>query len=244
MASGITSEWEDAHVKLGNYEERVKETPQSEIMKKEIEKAEQIDPLSNKTTEELKELEDDYEDDFLSQYMEKRKKELQEESKKPQFGSVLEISKETYIREVNNAPEDVIVVVHLYQDYNQNSVKINELLNYIAKKYPSNKFVRSIATKCVENFPDARVPAFIIYKNGQLIRNLINVDYYIKPLNTDSLTRYLKFMDVLPLENGEEKADIEKYSKFILKKSPNKSKDLSDSDEDDREYSTNSFKRY
>lgn len=43
MANGVTTEWEDIHVKLGNYRPRPKETPESEYTKAAIEKVEKYD---------------------------------------------------------------------------------------------------------------------------------------------------------------------------------------------------------
>jgi len=146
---------------------------------------------------------------------------------------------------VNNAPEGVVVCIHLYQNYNENSNLINQLLVPIAKQYQLVKFLRSVATKCVENFPDERVPTIIVYKNGQLVHNLVNVDHKIKPLNMSGLVTYLKSLDVIPLEDEEEKPFVDQYSKFMLKKDiSHKERDLSDSDEDDRQYTSTKFKGY
>jgi len=41
-------------------------------------------------------------------------KEIQEIQSKPHFGSVVEISRDEYIKEVNEAPEETFVVLHLY----------------------------------------------------------------------------------------------------------------------------------
>jgi hypothetical protein len=246
MANGVTTEWEDAHVKLGNYEAREKEVSQAELTKQEIEKAETLDPLANKNLEELKELEDDFEDDFMKQYTEKRKKEMEAQSKRLQFGYVNEISKEDYVREVTEASKEVTVLLHLYQDYNEPSVKINQLLTTLSQKYPTIKFLKSRATKCVENFPDSKVPTFIIYKNGAITNaNTNNVDKQLKVLSTENLEYFLKKIGTIPLEEGEELDELEaKYSKFILKKSTkDKDEDRSDSDDDDRGYISTGFKR-
>jgi len=45
------------------------------------------------------------------------------------------------------------------------------------------------------------------------------VDKRIKPLTLVALERFFKGMDVIPLEDGEEKPDVDKYSKFVMKKS-------------------------
>jgi len=243
MAYGVTSEWEDIHVRLGNYIPRPKVTPESELTKKEIDKALQTDPLENKNLEELKELEDDFDDDFLEQYKQKRIKELEALAAKPRFGSLQEINKQQYVNEVTNAPEGVWVVLSLYQDYNEKSLKINQCLEELAQKHIFVKFLKIKADKCVENFPDNKVPCFIIYKNGKMAHNIFNVDERVPKLNTAGVELFLKSIDVL--ERDENDDENEKYAKFMLKKNVNirRDADESDSDDDDREYSTTLFKR-
>ena len=102
----------------------------------------------------MQELEDDVEDDFMKQYMEKRLNEMKEIAKKNRYGSVQEISKDQYIAEVTNAPKEDYVVLHLYQSYNEQCELINREFIVLANKYPSIKFLKIIATRCVENFPD------------------------------------------------------------------------------------------
>ena len=64
MAQGVSSEWEDIHVKLGNYLPRDKVATTEELEKIAIETVENYDPLDKKTIDELKELEDDEDEDF------------------------------------------------------------------------------------------------------------------------------------------------------------------------------------
>lgn len=45
MAYDVTTEWDDIHVKLGNYEPRPKETTQSELTQQALEKCEKYDPF-------------------------------------------------------------------------------------------------------------------------------------------------------------------------------------------------------
>lgn len=60
----------------------------------------------------------------------------------------------------------------MYQDYNENCLIINEWLNTLSKKYPLVKFIKIIATKCIENFPDDNVPCLLIYKGGKCVSNM------------------------------------------------------------------------
>lgn len=52
----------------------------------------------------------------------------------------------------------------MYQDYVEFSVLINQWMAQLALKYPLVKFVKIVASKCVENFPDEDVPCIVVYK--------------------------------------------------------------------------------
>ena len=75
MAYGVSTQWDDIHIKLGNYPEREKIKPQSEFSKEAIVKMEEhVD-----SDEELRELmEDDLlDDDFLESYKAKRLQQME-----------------------------------------------------------------------------------------------------------------------------------------------------------------------
>ena len=76
---------------------------------------ENFHPLDNKDAEELDSLDDEIEAELRKMYKQELKEEAKEvEKKRPYFGSLMEIGKSDYIAHVNNAPEDVWVVIHLY----------------------------------------------------------------------------------------------------------------------------------
>ena len=116
MARGVTTEWEDIHVRLGNFLPREKETTTAEISQQVMDKAELCNPLEDKKLEELDELEDELDEKYLEEYRLKRLEEIKSETKKLKFGDIREINKQEYIAEVTNAPKDVFVVLNLYQD--------------------------------------------------------------------------------------------------------------------------------
>jgi hypothetical protein len=179
MAYGVSTEWEDIQVKVGNYLPREKEATNDEIEKVAIETLEKYDPLETKTMEELVELEEsDDEDEVIKAYKEKRMKEMKEFAAKPKFGKVLELRKQDYIAEVTNAPQDVYVVLLLYQTYVQNSNILSNIFDNLATKFPLVKFMRIVATNCIEKYKDADVPGVIIYQNAKLIRQFIPASYY------------------------------------------------------------------
>jgi hypothetical protein len=178
MANGVTTEWEDIHVKLGNYVARDKEPENNELEKIIIEKLEAYDPLENKTMQELKEIDDDEDEEVLKIYKEKRMKEMQEYALKPKYGKLLEIRKQDYIQEVTNATKDVFVVLHLYQTYVEASNVMTKILENLARKFPLVKFINIQATNCCEGFKDADVPALLIYQNAQMVRQFVPATYY------------------------------------------------------------------
>lgn len=71
--------------------------------------------MENKTLDELDELEDEEDEKVLLEYRRKRIAEIQELASKSKYGEVKEISGEDYVQEVNNAGEDIWVVLHLYK---------------------------------------------------------------------------------------------------------------------------------
>ena len=86
MANHVTTEWEDIHVKLGNYIATEKQTESNDKLQQiAIEEMQKYDPLENKTVEQLDELEDD---EVLKRYKEKRIKELKELVSRPHYGKL------------------------------------------------------------------------------------------------------------------------------------------------------------
>ena len=179
MANGVTTEWEDIHVKLGNFVPREKVPTMEETSKATMEKAEDYDPLANKKLKELDELEDDLDNKYLEEYRKKRMEEIKAVTKKNQFGQLMEICKSEYITEVTNAPKDVFVIISLYQSYVTESLLVNKYLEKIAEKHPDVKFIKMVATKCIETFPDDNCPAMIIYRNGAVFKQLIPLKHFV-----------------------------------------------------------------
>lgn len=73
---------------------------------------------------------------------------------------------------MTEASKDRFVVLCLYQDYIIESLKLNTILDELAKEYGDIKFVKMVATKCIENFPDDQCPCLIIYKDTKVVSNI------------------------------------------------------------------------
>ena len=254
MANHVTTEWEDIHVKLGNYVPTEQKTESNDkIQEMAIEAMQNYDPLENKTVEQLDELEDEEDDEVLRRYKEKRIKEMKEMAARPHYGKLLELKKQDYIQEVTNAPKGVYVVLHLYQDYIMDSKILDKILDSLAHRFILVKFMRIRANECIDNFQDKDVPAVIIYHDGNLIKQLIPAAYYFGgsgKLSAEKVEWILGSLKVLKSELENDPFDEEEYeSGFQVKKAHKKQKEDFDSDSDDdgrrkdREYGWNFIRK-
>jgi len=71
--------------------------------------------LAAKSLDELDELEDEEDERILQEYRRMRIAEMKAMADKSRYGEVKEISGKDYVQEVNNAGEDIWVVLHLYK---------------------------------------------------------------------------------------------------------------------------------
>jgi len=194
MAHGVTTEWEDIQVKYGNYLAREKEATNDEIEQIAIEAIENYDPLEKRTLNELKDLEDDEDEEVLRMYEAKRMQELKSMAQKPKFGSVIEFRKQDYVTEVTNAPKEVYVVCHLYQNWSESSNVLSRIFDNLAKKFIFVKFCRIVANNCIENYRDADVPGIIIYKNGNLYKQMIPATPHLGGLKMNIKSKKFSFV--------------------------------------------------
>lgn len=131
------------------------------------------DSLEEKTLDELDELEDEEDERVLEEYRRRRIAEMKELANKSKYGEVQEISAEGYVKEVNNAGEDVWVVLHLYKSGIPLCTLVNQHLASLARKFPATKFLKSISTTCIPNWPDRNLPTIFIYHNGNMVKQII-----------------------------------------------------------------------
>jgi len=137
MAAGVTTEWEDIQVKMGNWLPRPAVPTSEDIAQHYLEETEQIQEFQNRTTNQLKQMQEDKpdledDDDFLDAYRARRMEEIKKDHGKPRFGSQLEIQRPEFEIQVNRAPQDVIVVITLYQTYNAESLRLIDILDKVA----------------------------------------------------------------------------------------------------------------
>lgn len=123
--------------------------------------------------DELDELEDSEDEAVLQEYRNKRIAELKAFASKAKYGSVREITGEEYVNEVNKAGGDVWVILLLYARGLPFCSLLNQYFTELAMKYPTVKFLRSIAQTCIPNFPDKNLPTIFVYQNGQMKKQFL-----------------------------------------------------------------------
>lgn len=69
---------------------------------------------------------------------------------------------------MNKAGEEIWVILHLYAKGVPLCSLLNQYFTELAVKFPTVKFLRSIAQTCIPNFPEKNLPAIFIYNNGQM----------------------------------------------------------------------------
>ncbi|CAK9795566.1 Viral IAP-associated factor homolog [Anthophora quadrimaculata] len=129
--------------------------------------------FESKTLDELDELEDEEDEKVLLEYRQKRIAEMKELANKSKYGEVKEISAKDYVQEVNNAGDDVWVILHLYKPGIPLCTLINQYLANLARKFPVTKFLKSISTTCIPNWPDSNLPTIFIYHGGNMVKEFI-----------------------------------------------------------------------
>eukprot|EP00041_Stephanoeca_diplocostata_P022857 m.551002 g.551002 ORF g.551002 m.551002 type:complete len:210 (-) comp22164_c0_seq11:82-711(-) len=111
----------------------------------------------------LEDVADDEEEEARRKIREKRIAELKAAAAKPEFGSVIEITANDYVKEVNEAGTGVWVVLLLYNTGLRVCRRLQQILGVLACKHKHTKFVQSVGQNCIPNYPDKFLPTVFIY---------------------------------------------------------------------------------
>ncbi|KAK8132568.1 phosducin-like protein [Apiospora kogelbergensis] len=130
-----------------------------------------------KDLDELDELEDLEDDAFLESYKQRRMQELNALTKKAVHGSVYPVSKPEYQRAVTEASNNGPVFVNLTSSMGTNveSRVLSELWKQAAKEYGDVKFCEIQADKAIENYPDRNCPTILVYKDGDIVKQIVTL---------------------------------------------------------------------
>ncbi|KAM6440296.1 phosducin-like protein 2 [Liasis olivaceus] len=172
------TEWNDILRDFGILppKEEVKDEIEETVLR--LQKEAEVKPYERMNLKQLKEAEDDFDEEDLKaveRYRKQRLEELKAVQKRQTFGELKEISGDQYVKEVTNAPEDVWVIIHLYNSSIPICALVNRHLTLLAIKFPEAKFVKAIAKSCIENYHDSCLPTIFVYKDGKIEGKLIGV---------------------------------------------------------------------
>ncbi|XP_056280797.1 phosducin-like protein 3 [Pseudoliparis swirei] len=162
------------------------------------------------TLDELQENEDEFgEDDeaAIEVYKQQRLAEWKATQMKNIFGELVEISGQDYVKEVNQAGAGIWVVLHLYKPGIPLCSLINQHLSSLARKFPQTKFLRSISTTCIANYPDRNLPTVFVYLAGAMRAQ------FIGPLVFGGMALKAEELEWRLSESGAVETDLEENPK-------------------------------
>jgi len=191
------------------------------------------------TLEEIEAMEDDEDEKVVRHYRQQRLQEIKNQLARARYGDVREITAEDYVQEVNKAGEGVWVVLHLYQHSLPLCKLLNEYLQRIAPKFPQAKFLKSIATLCIPNYPDRNLPAIFIYFEGNLVKQFVKEESftaapgaYVTEEEFEWMLHEAGAIKSKLTENPRLKRQTQKSTILLQQKAVTKGGDSSDSDDE------------
>ncbi|KAE8375659.1 thioredoxin-like protein [Aspergillus bertholletiae] len=150
--------------------------------------------LEDKDLDELDELEDEEDEEFLEQYRRQRLAELSTLQQTSLYNQVYPLQKVDYGREVTEASNNAFVLVHLSSSSGGNieSQRLTELWRQLATKYGDIKFCEIRGNMCIEGYPERNTPTILVYKDGEIRRQLVTLRELKGPRTTiEDLERML-----------------------------------------------------
>lgn len=125
--------------------------------------------------DELDALEDDEDEEFLESYKQKRMQEMKKLASNEKFGSIYPISKPEWQKEVTDASKTNTVFVHLTCESQLQSRLLTSILRSASNIFKDIKFCEIEGRRAIEGYPDKNCPTILIYKNGELIKQLVTL---------------------------------------------------------------------
>ena len=133
--------------------------------------------LEGKDLDELAELEDEEDDDFLDSYRQKRMAELSSINTASVYNQVYHIQKPDYSSDVTEESKKAYVLVLLTSSTGTNTESrvMIEHWRELAKRFGDVKFCQMRADLCIEGSPDKNTPTVLIYKDGDIKRQIVTL---------------------------------------------------------------------
>lgn len=77
-----------------------------------------------------------------------------------------------------------MLILYVYNRIPLSSL-MNDYIRNLAHKFPTVKFVKSLAGLCIPNYPDQNLPTIFVYLNGELKRQFIGTSSFNTGLKQD-----------------------------------------------------------
>jgi len=195
--------------------------------------------FADMTLDEIEALEDEEDEKVVRHYRQQRLQEIKNHLSRARYGDVREITAQDYVQEVNKAGEGVWVVLHLYQHSLPICKLLNEYLQRLAAKFPQTKFLKSIATLCIPNYPDRNLPTIFVYFENNLAKQWVKEESFTAAPGAFVTEEEFEWMlheagavkSKLP-ENPRLKRATQKSTILLQQKAVTKGGDSSDSDDE------------
>jgi len=93
------------------------------------------------------------------------------------YNQVYHLQKPDYSRDVTEASHKTFILVHLTSSLGTNieSRLLTELWRDLARTYGDIKFCEIRADMCIEGYPEKNTPTILIYKDGDIRRQVITL---------------------------------------------------------------------
>ncbi|XP_006639396.2 phosducin-like protein 3 [Lepisosteus oculatus] len=200
------TEWNDILRRKGILPPKEKPDDEEEEEEQQVLQQSVVKTYEEMTLDELHENEDEFSEEderAMEMYRQKRLAEWKANQMKNVFGEVKEISGQDYIEEVNKAGQGIWVVLHLYKQGIPLCSLINQHLTVLARKFPQTKFLKSISTTCIPNYPDRNLPTIFVYLEGEMKAQ------FIGPLLFGGMNLKVEELEWMLAEPGAVKTDLE-----------------------------------
>ena len=198
-----TTEWGDMQRKLGNWKPLTKKKNTNDernnnktLWFPRVEKKtrdddagkDRKDGKDDDVNDDVNDDDDEEEEDFafMASYREKRISEMilkskskREEHAKKTFGGVRRIERAEWTTEVTSSSHEIPVVVLLVKENNEACDRLEKVVEDLADKYRTKtKFVRADATEIIPNYPERNTPTIILYRNGDVVENIVGIEQF------------------------------------------------------------------
>jgi hypothetical protein len=133
--------------------------------------------LESKDVDELDALEDDEDEDFLNSYRQKRMAEMATVKSSAVYNQVYPLQKAEYSSEVTEESNKAFVLVLLTssQGMNVESRVMVDIWRELSAKFGEVKFCQMRGDLCIEGYPDRNTPTVLMYRHGDIIKQIVTL---------------------------------------------------------------------